>query len=362
MKLQQKYIDFKIDEKSFHPDGLSSRIIRAYASTWDVDLAGDRIERGAFLKSIERRFTTPMAEKGKSDIRFLFQHDPKECIGTINLIKEDDKGLYVECYISRTKRGDDLLVLLKDGAIDKMSIGYIPIDFEEEGNIRVLKEVDIFEASIVVFPMNESTDIFEVRSKDMAKAKVNVKATKKEATLLDFELKELAYRAEQVKAEIKAGKVLSGGNKKKLLLALSSINEVLCSALPYDEEDSPTGNDGIQTCSACGQKECKCESCSTDTEEEKSSDSSAPNKEGVVDPIRAKNPSNPQTSPIVGGDHGGEDLDPDSSFNEDEEAEDKPKKSSIVSKDISLHQNNNVDNIDLADYLRSMAETISRIK
>ncbi len=357
MKLHQKYIDFKIDEKSFSPDGLSSRIIRAYASTWDVDLAGDRIERGAFLDSIERRFTRPMAEKGKSDIRFLFQHDPKECIGTINLIKEDDKGLYVECYISRTKRGDDLLVLLKDGAIDKMSIGYIPVEFEEEGNIRVLKEVDIFEASIVVFPMNESTDIFEVRSKDMAKAKA-VKAKIKEATLLDFELKELAYRAEQVKSEIKAGKVLSGGNKKKLLAALSSINEVLCSALPYDEEDSPTATDGIQTCSACGQKECKCESCS----EEKSSDSSAPNKEGVVDPIRAKNPSNPQTSPIVGGDHGGEDLDPDSSFTEDEEAEEKSKKSSIEAKDISSSQNNNVDNIDLAAYLKSMAESISRIK
>ncbi len=363
MQLAQKYIDFKIDQKSFHPDGVSSRIIRAYASTWDVDTAGDKIERGAFLRSIKNRFTLPMQDKGKSDIRFLFQHDPKECIGTIKAIHEDDRGLYVECYISRTKRGDDLLILLKDGAIDKMSIGYIPIEVEEAGDIRVLKEVDIFEVSVVVFPMNEATDIFEVRSKDMTKVLAKL-AKKQEATLLDFELKELAYRAEQIKAEIKAGKVLSGAHKRKLLSALSNIHEVLCAALPYDNGDADSGSDTISTCSGCGmdEKECKCENCAAEVDtEEKSSDSSAPNKEGVVDPIRARNPSNPQTSPKSGGDPVGEDFDPDSSFNEDEASETNQKTSS-GSKEITPGQNNTVGNIDLAEYLRSIADSISRIK
>lgn len=50
-----------------------------------------------------------------------------------------------------------------------MSIGYIPVEVEEAGDIRILKEVDIFEVSVVVFPMNEATDIFEVRSRDMTK-------------------------------------------------------------------------------------------------------------------------------------------------------------------------------------------------
>ncbi len=362
MQLAQKYIDFKIDKKSFHPDGVSSRIIRAYASTWDVDTAGDKIERGAFLRSIKNRFTLPMLNKGKSDIRFLFQHDPKECIGTIKAIHEDERGLYVECYISRTKRGDDLLILLKDGAIDKMSIGYIPIEVEEAGDIRVLKEVDIFEVSVVVFPMNEATDIFEVRSRDMTKVLAKL-AKKQEATLLDFELKELAYRAEQINAEIKAGKVLSGAHKKKLLSALSNIHEVLCAALPYDSGEEAKGED-ISTCSECGmdEKNCKCESCAKEIDDEaKSSDSSAPNKEGVVDPIRTQNPSNPQTSPESKGDPVGEDLDFEASFKEDESSETYQKTSSEA-KEITQGQNNTVGNIDLAGYLRSIADSISRIK
>lgn len=344
MQPEQKYLVFNIDQtKSFSTEG-GSRIICGYASTWDVDLAEDRILPGAFLSSIQKRFTEPIANGKKSKIRFLFQHDPKEVIGTVKVIKEDAKGLYVECYISRTQRGDELLILLKDGAIDKMSIGYIPLDFKEEGDIRLLKEVDIFEVSIVVFPMNEQTDIFEVRNFDLAKLKKSLstkRAIQVEATVLDFEMKEFAYRASQIHAEIKAGKVLSNAHKQKLLSALTLVNEVLCAAEPVASKE------GMAMCEECGEPVAEC-TCDRPAKE---SDSSKPLKEGAFDPVRVENPSNPQTSPVKKADESPKETKDENSsetFSQKEE--------------VTADQNNTLDNTELTDYLKSLVEAVSRIK
>lgn len=354
MQVEQKYLVFNIDQtKSFSPDGVESRIICAYASTWDVDLAQDRLIPGAFLNSIAKRFTAPLQAKGKSNIRFLFQHDAKEVIGTVKKIHEDTQGLYVECYISRTKRGDELLTLLKDGAIDKMSIGYIPIDFEEEGDIRVLKEVDIFEVSIVVFPMNEQTDIFEVRSLDISKlSKPKVLSTKQvlkpEATLLDFELKEFGYRAAQIHQEVKAGKVLSKTHKQKLLAALNQINEVLCAAAEPEPDADDKASTLSEMCSSCGEPmdQCKCAEMAA-----KESDSSKPLKEGVADPIRMTNPSNPQAGP------GAKSTNVDQITKEDVSLE-----TSTNKEEVSNSQNNTLDNTELTEFLKAFSDSVSRIK
>ena len=68
-------------------------VFSGYASLFDaVDLGRDRVERGAFLRSLARR--------GASGVRMLFQHDPAEPIGTWRVIREDGRGLYVEGLLS----------------------------------------------------------------------------------------------------------------------------------------------------------------------------------------------------------------------------------------------------------------------
>ena len=149
-----KSVGFELEElKSRGDDGWS---FTGYASTFgNVDEGGDVVLRGAFSNSLARRVP-----------RLLWQHDMHEPIGKVLGLTEDDRGLHGEFKISRTTRGHDAYQLLRDGAIDSMSIGYIPEDqeFDEKSGVRQLKSVDLLEISLVSVPMNEEARITAVKA------------------------------------------------------------------------------------------------------------------------------------------------------------------------------------------------------
>lgn len=141
---------------SFKADDVEGREFRGYASTWDKDRGGDIILRGAFAKTL--------SERGDR-VKVLWQHsDP---IGKPKAMREDDKGLYVEAQISKTRLGDEALELMRDGVVDQMSIGYsIPAgksDYDEDGS-RIIRELKLYEFSAVTFSMNESAIITGVKT------------------------------------------------------------------------------------------------------------------------------------------------------------------------------------------------------
>lgn len=147
---------------AFDPTG---RTIEGYANVFGVkDLGGDIVHPGAFAKTL--------AERG-GQVKFLWQHDPGEPIGKVLEMREDTKGLYVKAVVSDTQRGRDALALMKDNAIDGLSIGYDPIkgglDYakDADGNtIRNLREVKLWEFSLVTFPMNEASTVTSLKSAD----------------------------------------------------------------------------------------------------------------------------------------------------------------------------------------------------
>lgn len=143
-------------EFEFKNDQTSGRVFSGYASTFDVDLGGDLIVEGAFTKTLQER---------SDRVKILWQHnDP---IGKPLRMIEDNKGLYVEGKISKTRLGDEALELMKDGVVDQMSIGFsIPqgkSDRDENG-LRIIREVKLFEFSPVTFPMNENAFIQSVKN------------------------------------------------------------------------------------------------------------------------------------------------------------------------------------------------------
>jgi len=149
-----KSVGFELEEvKSRGDDGWS---FSGYASTFgNIDEGGDVVLRGAFTNTLAQRVP-----------RLLWQHDMSEPIGKVVQLKEDDRGLHGDFLISRTTRGHDAYVLLKDGAIDSMSIGYIPEDqeFDDVHSVRKLKSVDLLEISLVSIPMNEEARITAVKA------------------------------------------------------------------------------------------------------------------------------------------------------------------------------------------------------
>ena len=159
--LTYKPVGFELDELKARDDGWT---FSGYASTFgNVDEGGDVVLRGAFNNSLRER-PSP---------RLLWQHDLSEPIGRVLSLREDARGLFGEFKISRTARGQDVYVLLKDGALDSMSIGYIPEDQEySDDGVRQLKSVSLREISVVSMPMNEEALITAVKAASRSNPRV----------------------------------------------------------------------------------------------------------------------------------------------------------------------------------------------
>ena len=123
-------------------------IFSGYGSVFgNVDDGGDIVEPGAFTKTIAEGFER---------VKILALHnDSLLPIGRPLEVREDSKGLYIKAKISDTAMGRDVKVLLKDGVLNELSIGYDPIVFDyDETGIRHLREVKLWEVSVVTWAMN----------------------------------------------------------------------------------------------------------------------------------------------------------------------------------------------------------------
>ncbi len=131
-----------------------------YASLFGaVDLGKDMVERGAFAKSLRTR--------GASGVRMLFQHDPNEPIGTWLDIREDQRGLFVKGKLAQgVLKARETLELMREGALDGLSIGFRTIKAKTEGatGIRRILEADLWEISVVTFPMLPGARVHAVKN------------------------------------------------------------------------------------------------------------------------------------------------------------------------------------------------------
>lgn len=130
-----------------------------YASLFgEVDLGKDVIERGAFQNSL--------VERGAKGVRMLYQHDPNEPIGAWTTIREDQRGLYVEGQLAPgVARAREVHALMKTGALDGLSIGFRTVRARNDakGGVRRILEADLWEISVVTFPMLPSARISNVK-------------------------------------------------------------------------------------------------------------------------------------------------------------------------------------------------------
>ncbi|MEP9379722.1 HK97 family phage prohead protease [Aquabacter sp. CN5-332] len=129
--------------------------IEGYACLFDkVDLGRDLIERGAFAQSL--------ALRGASGVRLLYQHDPAEPIGVWTDVMEDARGLYVRGRLALdVRRGREVMNLVREGAIDGLSIGFKAVlaRTDPRSRVRRLSRIDLWKVSVVTFPMQPDARI-----------------------------------------------------------------------------------------------------------------------------------------------------------------------------------------------------------
>ena len=129
------------------------------------DGAGGIVPPGAFTASLRRR--------GAGDIRMLFQHDATEPVGTWLDIRETARGLYVRGRLDRNvQRGRELASLLESGGLDGLSIGFKTVKARRDATraARLLTEIDLWEISLVTFPMLEGARVSAVKQAHVARA------------------------------------------------------------------------------------------------------------------------------------------------------------------------------------------------
>jgi len=151
---------FALEIRAANDDGT----LEGYGSVFGVrDNYDDVIASGAFAATLA-------AHKAAGTMpAMLWQHDPSEPIGVWTEMVEDAKGLRVKGQLALdTTRGKEAHALLKLGAINGLSIGFMSKQwaYDRDTEVRTLTEIDLWEVSLVTFPANEKARVTQVKGVD----------------------------------------------------------------------------------------------------------------------------------------------------------------------------------------------------
>jgi HK97 family phage prohead protease len=153
-------------------DGQEFGQIECYGAIFDnIDDGNDRINKGAFMRTIQNSKSRAKARQKKYVLPILWQHDTNELIGGWYDLKEDDTGLLCKGEVAlATQRGREYYALAKAGMSDQFSIIYdIPTGgarYDKSG-VRDLTEIRLFSIDAVTFAMNDETYLVGVKSMDL---------------------------------------------------------------------------------------------------------------------------------------------------------------------------------------------------
>ena len=154
----------KLSIKAVGSDGS----IEGYGSVFGVeDTWADIVASGAFSATIK-------AHKASGTMpAMLWQHDSDEPIGVWTEMAEDANGLMIKGRLCLdTEQGKGAHALLKMGAINGLSIGFVTkaYEYDTETDVRTITEVDLWEVSLVTFPANTLARVTSVKSSNEIQA------------------------------------------------------------------------------------------------------------------------------------------------------------------------------------------------
>ncbi|MFT4097208.1 MAG: HK97 family phage prohead protease [Rhodoblastus sp.] len=141
-------------------------VFEGYASLFGIaDLGGDVVMAGAFRDSLRKR--------GPDRIKMLWQHDPAEPVGAWLGIEEDARGLKVKGRLNlAVSRAREILALMREDQVDGLSIGFrtLRATQDRKTGLRHLQKIDLWEISLVTFPMLPQARVTAVKTDAIAPA------------------------------------------------------------------------------------------------------------------------------------------------------------------------------------------------
>lgn len=140
---------------------LDERTVTGIAVPWNTPVKV-RDWSGEYVEQIARG-----AVQDSDDAKLYAEH--RDIIGRVISHRDTPEGWEVTARISETARGNDVYALLRDGALDRFSIGFEPIEHTEsrdaDGVLTITRtKVRVREVSVVPFPAYEDAKVTGVRS------------------------------------------------------------------------------------------------------------------------------------------------------------------------------------------------------
>lgn len=191
----------------------SQGIVTAYASVFgNQDSHNDRVMPGAYTKTL--------AENSRR-VRVLRDHNPSLIVGVPQHMEQDSTGLLTVTKMSKTPLGQEMLILLSEGAYNELSVGFTTVKAADNDlGGRDLQEIKLFEYSFALWAANDLAQVTSV----------------KHAADLEHEIKRWETIA---MLDLKAGRVLSKENAQRIVGALKALQDVI-SAAGLDEAAKST--------------------------------------------------------------------------------------------------------------------------
>lgn len=138
---------------------------------------------------------------GVGQVKLLWRHG--EVIGVGNATSGPD-GVTIHARLSQTSAGDDAYQLVKDCAVDSLSIGFIPLEYEEtwddDGSLHVRQKlIDIKEVSLVPWPAYDDAKVTKVREKTQRE-----ETSKMDTSTLETEVMRLRNSLDELRTTVAA--------------------------------------------------------------------------------------------------------------------------------------------------------------
>jgi HK97 family phage prohead protease/HK97 family phage major capsid protein len=159
--------------------------VRLDAETREVSGIAVPYGQTADIGTYQEQFV-PGAIRSVEDVKLFWQHS--EPIGKIIEGRDTEAGFEIRAKISDTPRGQEAYTLLKDGVINKFSVGFMPLEQTRDGSLVTRTLVDLKEVSLVSFPAFSGASVSEVREEQTVADVASDSTTTKEPTMDNMEL------------------------------------------------------------------------------------------------------------------------------------------------------------------------------
>ena len=142
--------------------------ISGYFSTYDriPDSYGDVIAPGAFTETIKAR------EESGHPFPLCWNHDLDQIIGKVDSIEDTEKGPLMTASFFDTPLAQEKREIVKSGVVYQFSFAYdvkdaAQVTLEDGTKANELRQIDLFEVSIVPIPANPRAEVTSIKSDDI---------------------------------------------------------------------------------------------------------------------------------------------------------------------------------------------------